>query len=332
MIHTVAPRPAQRLRAALADVAVAGDERDLAGDHDVGGALDAVDERLAAAVEVVELRLRDGVIDVDGGERQLAFRGHPVEPLDARRRFLGDAADLGEAGRVPARLRLEPLADRGIERRLFFVRGLRDDGRVLLGLAAEDQEKRRVAAVVEDHVGVLAGRPLEDAMREVPVFLERLALVREDRDARGGNRGGGVILRREDVAGRPAHVGAERGERLDQYRGLDRHVQRARDAGAGERFAAPELGAHRHEARHFGLGDRDLAAAEIGLADVGDLVVLELGVDHGIHGHLSPLRARAPLHFANFEPGRPPPVATLLEVCGDCPLFRAGGKGRTVPS
>jgi hypothetical protein len=35
---------AQRLGAALADVAVAADHGDLAGDHDVGGALDAVDQ------------------------------------------------------------------------------------------------------------------------------------------------------------------------------------------------------------------------------------------------------------------------------------------------
>ena len=40
---------------AFADVAVAGDDRDLAGDHDVGGALDAVDQRFAAAVQIVEL-------------------------------------------------------------------------------------------------------------------------------------------------------------------------------------------------------------------------------------------------------------------------------------
>ena len=36
---------AERLRAAFADVAVAADDRDLAGDHDVERALEAVDER-----------------------------------------------------------------------------------------------------------------------------------------------------------------------------------------------------------------------------------------------------------------------------------------------
>ena len=60
---------AQRLDAALADVAVAADDRDLAGDHHVGSAVDAVDQAVAATVDVVELALGDGVVDVDGGER-----------------------------------------------------------------------------------------------------------------------------------------------------------------------------------------------------------------------------------------------------------------------
>ena len=66
---------AQRLGAALADVAVAADDGDLAGDHHVGRAVDAVDQRVAAAVEVVELGLGDRVVDVDRREQQLARLG-----------------------------------------------------------------------------------------------------------------------------------------------------------------------------------------------------------------------------------------------------------------
>ena len=86
---------AQRLRRALADVAVARDERDLARDHHVGRALDAVDQRLAAAVEVVELRLRDRVVDVDRREAELAFLVHRVQALHARGRLFGHALDAG---------------------------------------------------------------------------------------------------------------------------------------------------------------------------------------------------------------------------------------------
>src|SRR5687768_10449645 len=61
-----------------------------------------------------------------------------------------------------------------------------------------------------------------------------------------------------------------------------------------------------------------ISRPEVGLADVGHAVVLELGVDHGIHGHFSPLRARAPLPFASLEPG------------GQCPLQRSSGDTGTV--
>ncbi len=61
---------AQGLGATLADVAVAGNHRNLARDHDVRGALDAVDQGLAAAVEIIELGLGNRVVHVHGGEQQ----------------------------------------------------------------------------------------------------------------------------------------------------------------------------------------------------------------------------------------------------------------------
>ena len=83
--------------------------------------------------------------------------------------------------------------------------------------------------------------------------------------------GGRVILRREDVARHPAHVGAELGQRLDQHGGLNRHVQAAHDAGAGERLAALVARAHGHQAGHLVLGETDFLAAPFGQAEVGDL-------------------------------------------------------------
>jgi hypothetical protein len=76
--------PPEALRAPLADVAVAEHDGGLAADHHVGRPVDGVDEAVATAVEVVELRLGDGVVDVDGREQQLAVGVHLVQPLDAR--------------------------------------------------------------------------------------------------------------------------------------------------------------------------------------------------------------------------------------------------------
>ena len=94
MTITRAPKPRKRMRAAFADVAVAADDRGLAGDHHAERALDAVRQRFAAAVEIVELRLRDRVVHVDGGNEQLAGFEHLVKAMHAGGGFFADTFPL----------------------------------------------------------------------------------------------------------------------------------------------------------------------------------------------------------------------------------------------
>ena len=166
---------------------------------------------------------------------------------------------------------MSALLDRGEQHFLFLVGGLVEEGDIaLLGAQAEVDQQRGVAAVVEDHVRRAAVRPFEDAVGVFPIVLEAFALDREHRRAGGGDGGGGVVLRRVDVARGPAHVGAERLQRLDQHRGLDRHVERAGDARALQRLLGAVFGASRHQAGHFGFGDGDFLAAVFGQLHIGD--------------------------------------------------------------
>lgn len=66
------------LGTSLSDISVTSDDGDLTGEHDVGGTLDTVDERLAASVKVVELGLGDGA----ASETQWAVR--VLAPFRAR--------------------------------------------------------------------------------------------------------------------------------------------------------------------------------------------------------------------------------------------------------
>ena len=95
-----------------------------------------------------------------------------------------------------------------------------------------------------------------------------LALDGENRHACGGDGGCGVVLGREDVARRPAHIGAQSGQRFNQRGGLDRHVQRADDTRAFQRLGGAELFAAGHQAGHFGFGDGQLFAAKLGQSDI----------------------------------------------------------------
>ncbi len=180
---------------------------------------------------------------------------------------------------------LKPPLDRGVERLFLFILRIAQDREVGLRTRPEKHQQGRVAAVIEDHVGSAAVGPFEDAVGEVPILLQRLALVRKDRDAARRDRRGRLILGGEDVARGPAHLRPKGDQRLDQDRRLDRHVERARDPRALQRLRLAELLADRHQPRHLGLGDQNLGPAPIGKADVLDGEITGNVVQLGPFGH-----------------------------------------------
>jgi hypothetical protein len=243
----------ESLGTTLADITETSDDGDLAGNHDIGGTLDAVDERLAAAVQVIELGLGDGVVDVDGGDKEALALEHAVQVVDTGGGLLGHTeAVLEHLGVL--------LVDKGSE----------------------------VTTIVEDQVQALAVLEGSELLLEAPlVLLLGLALPREDGNAGSGNGSGGVVLGGEDVARGPGELSAERLERLDEDGGLDgcvvsaiitclqlhllTHVQAASNAGALQGLVRRVLLAGHHQTRHLVLGELNLAATERREADVGDL-------------------------------------------------------------
>ncbi len=131
-------------------------------------------------------------------------------------------------------------------------------------------EQRGVTSVVEDHVRSTVG-PVENLLGAPPVLLERLALPGVDRDPLRvlwrtvrphDNRGRGVVLGGEDIAGRPANFGAERPQRLNKNCRLDGHVERSSDARPGERLGIAVFLAHCHQPGHLMLGQANLITSE----------------------------------------------------------------------
>ena len=232
--------------------------------------------------------------------------------MDAGRGLLGHALDRGEALAVPTGLRGDATLDGGEKDALLLASGFVENGDVGLGAGTEVEKQGGVPTVVEDHVRVPAVGPLEDLVGELPVLLERFALVGKNGNTGRGDGGGGVILGREDVARGPANLGTESLERLDQDGRLDGHVQAAGDAGALERLLGGELFADGHQAGHFGFGDGQLAAAPGGEREIRDVVVAETGglLRNGSHVQSLLNNERAPLRGSN-----PPQRAWLVRPC-----------------
>jgi len=226
----------QSLGAAFADISVSGDAGDLAGDHDVRSALDSVDERLPAAVEVVELRLGDGVVDVDGRDLEFALLVELVEIVDPGGSFLGAALDAGQE----------------------------------VGVLGVD-EVGQIASIVENHVEGLTVRE-EDGLLDAPkVLLVGHALPGVDGDTRGGDGGGSVILGGKDIAAGPGDVRAKLNEGFDKDSSLDCHVKTSGDAGPLEGLGGTVLLAELHESGHLVLGHVDDFPTPFRQCDVGHL-------------------------------------------------------------
>ena len=262
---------------------------------------DRVDQRFLAAIQIVELRFGHAVIHVDRGERQLALLGDLVQAVNPGGGLLADALKIAHGLRQITGVFGNISFERTLEFDLFLVLRLVQAGPGF-EFGPPQSEHGRVAAVIEDDVGGGAIRicaPVEDIANIVPVIREAFALDREHRHPGGGDRSGGVILRREDVAGGPADLRTQRSQRFDQHRGLDRHVQRSGDPRALERLRCAEFLAQRHQARHFGFGNADFGAAIFSQREIGDDVIWGT-CNYGGHGKAPMNRTR---RFAAYKIG-----------------------------
>lgn len=223
--------------ATLTDITETGNDGDLASNHDIGSTLDTVDKGLTAAVKVVELGLGDGVVDVDGGDKELAILEHAVKVVDTGGGLLRDTEAVLEHLRVL-------LVDKG----------------------------GQVTTVVEDEVELLVVLEGSELLLEAPVvLLLGLTLPGEDGDTGGGNGSSGVVLGAEDVAAGPGNLSTESSEGLDEDGGLDGHVKAASNAGTGKRLVGSILGSGLHETGHLILSELNLLAAKGGQRKVSDL-------------------------------------------------------------
>src|SRR5690554_5352774 len=158
---------AQGLGRALAHVTITDDQRLLAGQQVVGGALDGIVQAVTAAVLVVVLALGHRVVDVDRRYLQGALLQHLQQAVYAGGGFLGDAVNVFQ----------------------YLREALVQDG-------------GQVATIVQHHVGIPGLAILEDGLLNAPdVFFFGFAFPGKYRNAGSGNGGGGLVLSRENVAG-----------------------------------------------------------------------------------------------------------------------------------
>lgn len=221
---------AEGVGATLANVTVTGNDTNLTSNHDIGGTLDTVNERLTATVQVVELGLGNRVVDVDSGDSQLLLLEHTVQVVDTGGGLLRQT----EAT-------LELLGELGVD------------------------QSGQVTTVVQDEVELLAILESLELLLQAPVvLLLRLTLPGEDGDTSRSNSRRSVVLSGEDVAASPGDLSTQRSERLNENSSLDSHMQATGDTGTLEGLVLSILAADGHKTRHFNLSQLNLPTTESG--------------------------------------------------------------------
>src|SRR6476619_5321920 len=150
---------------------------------------------MPTAIEVVELRLGDRVVDVEGRDQELAELLKLVEAMNARRGLLGDAPPFPDDFMKDKRvLSMDPLQE--ILDDFFFVAGTRavDPIISLFEFISFVEKQGDIATIVHNQLRTLAFGIEDGPPGAIPVFLERFTFPGENRHARLGNGGGSMIL------------------------------------------------------------------------------------------------------------------------------------------
>jgi hypothetical protein len=171
--------------ATLTDITVTGNNGDLTSNHNIGGTLDTIEKGFTATVQVIELGLGDGVVDVDGRKLQGTVLHHLVKVVDTSGGLLGETLDTSEQLRV---------------------------------LLVDNVGK--ITTIIKNHVEGLSIREEQSLLDTPDEFLISLTLPGVDRDTSGSDGSSGVILGGEDVAGRPGNISTESSEGLNENSGL----------------------------------------------------------------------------------------------------------------
>ena len=96
--------------------------------------------------------------------------------------------------REPARACGQSLFQLGFEISFLFTRGVGENGFTRLSPRPKQNIHGRVTAIIENHIGSAAIRPVKGAVDIVPIFGQSLTFFGEHWHTCRGNRCGGLIL------------------------------------------------------------------------------------------------------------------------------------------
>jgi len=194
--------------ASFSDITKTKDDNLLTGNHDISGSHETIRKRVLASIDVIELLLGDGVVNVNGSEEELSLGGHLVKSVNTGGGLLGDTDEpLGHLGPLVGLSSLESLSDDSnnlLEFKVIessWVWDLSGLGELSLGLDTFVDEEGSITTIINENIWTIAVWPSEHFVGAIPVLFEGLSFPGKNIGGLRGNDGSsGVILSGVDVA------------------------------------------------------------------------------------------------------------------------------------
>jgi len=252
----------------FADISESANDNFFTSNHDISSSEETIRERVSASIDVVELRLGNRVINVNGREREFSFLGNLVKTVNTGGGFLWNTSKSLHDSSPSFRVFRDGSLQDSVKVLLVFswvllrIRKLFSFLIDLLPFSTFQNHHSGITTIVNKNIWSLVIREVESFKSKIPVFLEGFSLPCEDLcSSCSGNSRGSVVLSREDIARAPSDISTELLESLNEDTSLNGHVQRTSDSGSLQDLLRSEFGSARHESWHFDFSDVKLFSA-----------------------------------------------------------------------
>jgi len=215
------------------NITISADDDFLTSDHDISSSHETIWKRVSASINVIELLLGDGVVNVDGSNDEFSLGGHLIESVNTGGSLLRHSNELGShLGPFLGLSSLETLSDNShdlLELKvvvLLWVWKLSSLLEVSLSLDSLVDEKGSITTIINKNIWTIISWPCEHFVGAVPVLLKSLSLPGENVGGLGlDNSSSGMVLGGVDVARSPSNFSSKSVKGFDQNSSLDGHVE-----------------------------------------------------------------------------------------------------------
>lgn len=267
----------ERMGREFEEIKIEEEEGKIEGNNEVGEEKNEIKKRLIEEIIVVEIRIGKNVIEVDGGEGKEKIIMKMIEEVEEGGSLLSKEIDWGEMISEEERSWGNEIIDMREKKLLLIDMRIGKEVIERIGEREDENINGGVEEIIEDNVGRIEIRKMEDMVGIGKVLLKSIEIEGEKRGEGWRNRRRRVIMSGENVEGRKEKLGKKKIKSINEKGSLNGNVKREGNEREIKRMRIEELIEGRNKERNLGLWDVELNEEKIGKDNIIEKKILDWG-------------------------------------------------------